>query len=147
MPTYFSDIYDLFLSKIIDYDFLTLSDKDREILMNVRLKSALAKFKAKDKNIIPNYTLQEFNRELTDLEQEAISYWLVFEWITPKINNVEMFEHRLNTKEFQGYSEANHLKEMQEIRKDAREEAFYWTQQLLDISPSNLMNNNLNGDN
>jgi len=48
-----------------------------------------------------------------------------------------MFEHRLNTREFQGFSEANHLKEMQQIRKDAEGEAFYWGNQIKNILPTN----------
>lgn len=139
MPTTFEEVFSQFLGKIIDYDFLELEDSDRETLMNVRLKSALAKIKASKNNIIADYLLQQFNRELDELEIECIAYWLVYEWVTPKINNVEMFEHRLNTKEFQGFSEANHLKEMQSIRDYARTEAFYWRKQNGDISPDNLM--------
>lgn len=130
MPTTFEEIYNQFMSKIIDYDFLSLTTDEKTILMDVRLRSALAKFGAKKREIEADYILQEFNRELEDLEIETVAYWLVYEWITPKINNVEMFEHRLNTKEFQGFSEANHLKEMQQIRKDAEAEAFYWRNQI-----------------
>ena len=137
MPTTFEEVYNQFLSKIIDYDYLTLTKEEKIILMSTRLKSALAKFRAKKRNIEADYVLHEFNRELDDLEIEAIALWLIYEWITPKINNVEMFEHRLNTKEFQGFSEANHLKEMQQIRKDAEGEAFYWGNQIKNTPPSN----------
>lgn len=137
MPTTFEEIYNQFLSKIIDYDYLVLTPEEKIILMSTRLKSALAKFRAKKRNIEADYVLNEFNRELEDLEIETIALWLIYEWITPKINNVEMFEHRLNTREFQGFSEANHLKEMQQIRKDAEGEAFYWGNQIKNILPSN----------
>ena len=137
MPTTFEEIYNQFLSKIIDYDYLILTPEEKIILMSTRLKSALAKFRAKKRNIEADYVLYEFNRELDDLEVETIALWLIYEWITPKINNVEMFEHRLNTREFQGFSEANHLKEMQQIRKDAEGEAFYWGNQIKNILPSN----------
>lgn len=136
MPTTFTEVYDTFKSKIIDYDFLILTDDEKSILMDKRLKSALAKFNAKKRNIEADYTLQQFNKDLDDLEIETIAYWLVYEWITPKINNVEMFEHRLNTKEFQGFSEANHLKEMQQIKKDAEGEAFYWRNQINSSPPT-----------
>lgn len=135
MLTTFEEVYSVFKSKIIDYDFLTLTSEEEEILMNVKLRSALAKFKAKKREIEADYILKTFNRELEDLEIETIACWLLYEWITPKINNVEMFEHRLNTREFQGFSEANHLKEMQEIRKYAEGEAFYWGNQLKNILP------------
>ena len=137
MPTTFEEIYNQFLSKIIDYDYLVLTPEEKIMLMNIRLKSALAKFRAKKRNIEAEYVLNEFNRELDELEIETIALWLIYEWITPKINNVEMFEHRLNTREFQGFSEANHLKEMQQIRKDAEGEAFYWGNQIKNILPTN----------
>ena len=137
MPTTFEEVYTQFLTKIIDYDFITMTQDEKAILMNTKFKSALAKFKAKKRNIEADYVLNTFNRELDDLEIEAIACWLLYEWITPKVNNVEMFEHRLNTKEFQGFSEANHLKEMQQIRKDAEGEAFYWGNQIKNTPPSN----------
>ena len=137
MPTTFEEIYNQFLSKIIDYDYLILTPEEKIILMSTRLRSALAKFRVKKRNIEADYILNEFNRELDDLEIETIALWLIYEWITPKINNVEMFEHRLNTREFQGFSEANHLKEMQQIRKDAEGEAFYWGNQIKNILPTN----------
>jgi hypothetical protein len=141
MPTTFEDVYNQFIAKIIDYDFLTMTPQEKQILINVKLKSALTKFGAKKRNIEADYVLQEFNRELEDLEIETIAYWLVYEWITPKINNVEMFEHRLNTKEFQGFSEANHLKEMQQIKKDAEGEAFYWRNQINNSPPEMTSSN------
>ena len=137
MPTTFEEVYNQFLAKIIDYDYLTLTPEEKIILMSAKLKSALAKFKAKKRNIEADYVLYEFNRELDDLEIEAIACWLLYEWITPKVNNVEMFEHRLNTREFQGFSEANHLKEMQQIRKNAEGEAFYWGNQIKNTPPIN----------
>ena len=47
MPTTFEEVYNQFLAKIIDYDYLTLTPEEKIILMNTKLKSALAKFKAK----------------------------------------------------------------------------------------------------
>lgn len=140
--TTFEQVYSQFLSKVIDYDFLTIEENDYKTIMNTRLKSALAKLNPRNKEdkryIGADYDLQEFNRELDDLEIECLAYWLVYEWITPKINNVEMFEHRLNTKEFQGFSEANHLKEMQNIKDESKKEAFYWKQQLGGYMPPSI---------
>lgn len=133
-PTGFEEVYNQFLSKVIDYDFITITESDYNEIMKVRLKSTLAKMNPRNKEsslyINADYTNKVFDRELDGLEIECLAYWLVYEWITPKINNVEMFQHRLNTKEFQGFSEANHLKEMQSIKIEARNEAFYWKQQL-----------------
>lgn len=132
MNTTFEELYDSFKGKVTDFEFLTIDDEDEMLIMEQRLKGALAKFKAKKRNIIPDFVMEEFNRELSLEEIDALSYWLVYEWITPKVNSVEWMEHRLNTREFQGYSEANHLKEMQEIKKSAKAEATYWSNQIND---------------
>lgn len=128
--TPFSEVFYTFKNKIIDYEFLDFTPDEEKILMGRRLKSALSKFKAKKRNIIADYANEVFNKELEEGEIEAIAFWLLYEWATPKVNNIEFFKHRLNTKEFQGYSEANHLKELKEIRDSAEKDAFYWSNQL-----------------
>lgn len=130
MNTTFEEIFDSFKSKVIDYDFLNLTEEDENEIMQQRLKAALPKFKSKKRDIIADFTMEEFNRELSLEEIDALSYWLIYEWLTPRINNIELVSHRLNTREFQGYSEANHLKELKSIRDTARGEAHYWSNQI-----------------
>lgn len=130
MNTTFEELYNSFRNKVTDYEFLSLTDEDEAIIMEQRLKGALAKFKATQRKIKADFIMEEFNRELSLEEIDALSYWLVYEWITPKVNSVEWMEHRLNTREYQGYSEANHLKEMKDIKESSKSEATYWTNQI-----------------
>lgn len=130
MNTEFEEVFNSFKSKIIDYEFLELTPEDEKEIMQRRLKNALAKFKCKKRNIIADYDMEEFNRELSEEEIDALSYWLIYEWITPKVMNIELMEHRLNTREFKGYSEANHLDKLQQLKANAKHEAFYWTNQI-----------------
>lgn len=133
--TEFTEVFDSFKFKIIDYEFLDYTEEEESIIMTARLKSALVKFGARKKNIKADYDMEEFNRELTEEEIDALSYWLVYEWITPKINNIELFEYKMSVKDYTRFSEANHLKELVEIQKSIRGEAMYWTNQLQDVLP------------
>lgn len=128
--TEFVEIYDAFKSKIIDYEFLTLSAEDEEVIMNVRLRSALAKFKASKKNIKANYDMQTFNRILSDEEIEALSYWLLYEWLLPKVNDTAKISRSFYTKQFEGTSPANLLIQLQNLRDKAQSDAVYYTNQL-----------------
>ena len=123
--TTFQEVFDSFLSKINTYEFLKLSEQELNIDLSQNLRSALAKCIG-FKDIIGDYVLDEFNRVLTDLEIEIISYWMVFNWITPKINNIELLKQSLSSKDYQIYSQANHLKELLDLKNDAKTEAHYW---------------------
>jgi len=123
--TTFQEVFDSFLSKINTYEFLKLSEQELNIDLGQNLRSALAKCIG-FKDIIADYVLEEFNRVLTDLEIDIISNWMVFNWITPKINNIESIKQAISSKDYQIYSQANHLKELLDLKNDAKTEAHYW---------------------
>lgn len=128
MVTPFQEVYDVFLSKITDYDYLEFTEEDLKLELNQKLKSACAKIVYKDFSL--DMVNECFSRELSDLEQEIVACWLVYEWINPRINNIEVLKQRLSNKDFQMYSQANHLKELRQLRKDIKKEASYLTNRL-----------------
>lgn len=124
--TSFDDVIALFLSKITTFEeFLTLSEDELNEEFTIALKSAMAKFISK-RDIVADYNSRTFNRTLTDLEQEIISLGMVLAWITPKVNNVELMKPMLSSKDYTTYSQANHLKEMQEMKANAENDFHYW---------------------
>ena len=125
MNTTFEEVFDLFLSKVIDFDFVKLSQGDLNEELIQKLKSSLPKCEFEDVEL--NLSKEEFTRVLTGLESEAISYWLVYEWITPMVNNVELFKTSLGSRDYIEFSKANHLKEMREIKKDSYSDANYYS--------------------
>lgn len=125
MNTTFEEVFDCFLFKIKDYDYANLNEEDLNVLLTQKLKSAFAKSMFKDVEL--DLLMDEFTRELSSLEIEALSYWLVYEWITPKVNSVELYEYRLSSKDYERFSEANHLKQMIEIKNDAYSQASYYS--------------------
>ena len=51
---------------------------------------------------------------------------MVLSWIEPKINSIDLLRQRLGSKEFQMFSQANHLKELREIKLQAKRDFDYW---------------------
>lgn len=138
METSLDNIYSSFMDGIIDYGFLEIDEDEFNNICKSHLNNAINHINGimkKDKNKI-SFNGATFSKNLNYSAINAISYWMIYEWIKPKTNNVEWFEHRLNTKEFQGYSEANHLKEMINIKNDAEEHAMYWTNQISNVLPT-----------
>lgn len=128
MNTPFQEVFDAFLSKVVEYSFLSLTEEELEEELTMKLKSAFPKAMLKDVKLDLDYG--EFTRELSALEIEALSYWLVYEWITPKVNNVELFQYRLGSKDYERFSEANHLRTMIEIKNDAYSQARYYSNRI-----------------
>ena len=123
--TTLQDVYDSFLSKITDYDYLKLSEEDLNEELAMKLKSAIAKFIIAD-DIEINEITETFNRELSYLEIEILAYGMVLSWVEPLVNNVETMKQRLSCKDFSVYSQAKHLAELNEVRIRANREFNYW---------------------
>lgn len=126
MGTYFEDVFAVYLSKITTFEeYTSLTEEELNIELKMLLRTALAKFINK-KDIIADYDMECFNRVLDDLEIEILAYGMVVSWLTPKINNIELLKQSLSSKDFTFYSQANHLKEIKELKSDAEKDFQYW---------------------
>lgn len=124
--TTFQEVYDYFLSKITTYnEYTDLTLEELEIELKQLLRASFAECVSfKDTNA--DYVLGSFDRELTDLEKNIISYNMVVHYLSPKINNIEVLRQSLSSKDFQMYSQANHLKELIELKNDGVKQFHYW---------------------
>lgn len=126
MGTYFEDIFTVFLSKITTFEeYTSLTEEELNIELKMLLKTAISKFISK-KNLVADYDMECFNRELEDLEVEILACGMVVSWLTPKINNIELLKQSLSSKDFTFYSQANHLKEIRDLKADAEKDFQYW---------------------
>lgn len=124
--TPFQEVYDYFLAKITTYnEYTNLTLEELEIELKQLLRASFAEC-VSFKNTSADYILDEFNRTLTALEMNIISYNMVVQYLSPKINNVELLKQSLSSKDFQMYSQANHLKELMDLRKDSIQQFHYW---------------------
>lgn len=119
MTTY-AEIYDLFLSKISDYDLLeeyAVAPDNAEDELFGYLKSAIPKFTYSVKDLTDrDDTLKQFNINLIPMEQEILSKWMLVEYLSPKIFKTELLETNLGSKDFRLFSPANQIKEIRELK-------------------------------
>ena len=118
MNTELQEIYGMFLSSITDYSIPLMSNNDFEEEMLVLLKKSIARFRFK-KDIAIDELMGEFTRELTDEEKNILALGMVSEWVKPKIYSVEVMKMKMNSKDYQLFSEANHIDKLINIKKEA----------------------------
>lgn len=123
MATSYESIYSRFLPKITDYSFLNLSDEEIKSNLETYLKSSIIKFRYCDKLSDRDEVLKQFNKELTEEEQEIISVLMCVEYLTPKLLTDELLKQSLNSKDYSLYSQANHVKEIRALRDEYQQEA------------------------
>jgi hypothetical protein len=122
MSTPFSDIYDIFLGKITDYDFLAVDDLTLEETLQRYLLSASVKFVRCSTPLLRDTTVKLFTNNLTYLEQEILASLMVVEWLSPKLNTSQLLKQTMTDKDFKIYSQANHLDELIKLRQYMQDE-------------------------
>lgn len=121
--TSFNEVYGYFLNSITDYTYLELQPDDLENELLMLLQKALGRLRRIKFDIdLDNKT---FKNILTSREINIISLAMVIEYIRPKIVSVEIMKPRLNIKDWQMYSESQHLKELQSILTGTEKEFSY----------------------
>lgn len=121
---YYTEIYDRFLGKITDYDFLEYTESDLENELFRKMKGAISRFDC-PKLSNRDDDMQLFNDDLTDLEQEILSELMLLEWLNPRINNIELLRQALNTKDFSFYSQSNHLNSLIQLKNNINRNVQY----------------------
>ena len=128
MNTSIEEVIDLYLAKIENFDYLDY-DED-ELLEELRpmMNSAISKLFTIDVSI--DYDTEEFSRELSPIEQNIIAYGLVEEFISQKVNSIKVLENHLAMRDYNLYSSANMLKQLQTALARAQSDVQYWETRL-----------------
>jgi len=121
MATPYTTINVSFLNKISDAYLITMADEELATQLLKFLNSAVPKFK-KCKQNLSTRDVSGFTVTLTDEEIEILANLMVMEWLRPQVNNLEVLKQSLGSKDFQQFSQANHLKELQSLRKETQSE-------------------------
>lgn len=118
MSTTYDNIYDLFLSSITDYELNELSVGDLETDLHKFLKKAISDFKYAESGLLDRDDVSKsFNNELTDLEQQILSKFMLVHWLSPHILRLENVRNELGNKDFRLYSPANFLEKITNLKK------------------------------
>lgn len=117
MATPYSDIYDYFLTKISDYSFVQMSQSDLEDNLVRYLRSSVNNFKTCKQDLTKkDDALKQFNLDLTEEEKDILSTLMIIEYLKPKLITADLLQQRLGSKDFNSFSQANHIKELIELK-------------------------------
>ncbi|QWU13397.1 hypothetical protein SAMN04487895_10363 [Paenibacillus sophorae] len=119
MATNFEEVYDAFLSQINDAKFM---NTDEDNLLKYRyLLNSIARFPKCMVNL-KKRSETSFDEELTDQDILILSNLMVIEYLSPKIISLKNLEQTMSTKDFSMTSQAAHLKQLSDIKKDKQNE-------------------------
>jgi len=113
-----AELYEIFTSRISDYSFISplRTDDDVEEELYGYLKNAKRQFRRKCKQDLTIETDDQdekfFVSELTDLELDILATLMLVEYLKPKVLSSDTLRQNMSDKEFQTYSQANHLREL-----------------------------------
>jgi hypothetical protein len=123
MSTPFSDIYDIFLSKITDYDLAGMDDVTMEDHLERWLKNSIPQFPECRSDLSCDYTSKTFTADLTAIEQQILAQLMVVEWLSPRLKTTQLLKQYLPDKDYKINSQAQHIKELKDLSDDAQERA------------------------
>lgn len=117
MATPYEAVYERFLPKLTDYSFANLTQEEMEASIQEYLKSAIVKFTFCRKDLYDrDDLLKQFNEDLTGQEIEIIANLMIIDYLMPKLISADLLQQTLNSKDFKLYSQANHIKEIRNLR-------------------------------
>lgn len=115
----FEDVIDMFLNLISEIKYANYDIDELKLELGIKSKMVLAEVRViKD----VKFSLDEcdFTRELTDLEALIIANGLVVSWVSPKVNNFELFESQSSSKNFTIFSNSNLLNSLRGLRDECQ---------------------------
>lgn len=136
ISTPYSVLYDSVLSKVKDYDFLSLSQSDVYSIMFDYIRPAIVKFKSCKQDLKNRDDLiGQFNIELSDSEIEILSDYMVVVYIDANYIRVPAaMKQQLSSKDFNTFSPSALLEKVTAVRNKYMQEA---KQMMIDYSYEN----------
>lgn len=125
--TKYTQIFNVFLSKIEDSDLPQLSENDQMLELNTWLDSALGEMEIEGVKIIHDIHDRDsvkgiFNNTLSVGEIEVIARYMVIAWYDRKINSLEHILLFVGTKEEKFTNQKDHLAALKSARQSYRQE-------------------------
>jgi hypothetical protein len=125
--TKYTQIFNVFLSKIEDSDLPQLSENDQMLELNTWLDSALGEMEIEGVKIMHDIHDRDsvkgiFNNTLSVGEIEVIARYMVIAWYDRKINSLEHILLFVGTKEEKFTNQKDHLAALKNARQGYRQE-------------------------
>ena len=117
MPTPYEKIYENLLSKFRDYEIPMMSEEEVEEYLHDYLSPAITRFHV-CRNNLRKRNNTEFEAELTDMEIEILSNYMLLEYIdSTYIRTSTLLKVSLPSSDFHAFSSANMLDKLMDMHK------------------------------
>ena len=119
MPTPYEKIYESFLSKLRSYEIPAMTEDEVKDYLHDYLISAVARFHVCRKDLSDrDDLLQRFNIELSDIEIDIISNYMVLDYVdSTYVRTPTLLKVSLSSSDFNAFSPANMLSKLTEMQK------------------------------
>ena len=134
MTTNFSEIYDLFLSQIDDYEMADVSDIELEDVLLKHIQNAIPTLQDStvDLNVI-DFQNKNFGTTLSFVEKSLFAKAMKLEWVREKRYSSELMRKAIGDRDFKAVQGVTYLKEIgalerqleEEIRKELIESSYH----------------------
>ena len=118
----FEDVIDMMLTLLDDYQIANITDEELKLETSVKVNMVISRTSFEELTF--DIETEEFSRDLTALEATILSYGLLMMWLSPFINNREVLQTQLTSKEVTSFSNANRIQQGIQLYKLAKTE-FY----------------------
>lgn len=116
--TSYDVVYKRFKNKITDFNLPELDDYTRNEMMLEFLKSSISKTRTFSDLSKRDDEIEEFNNDLRDVDIELLADGMSLAWLDQYLNSTELVQQFVGGKEEKYYSQAHHISELRERRKD-----------------------------
>lgn len=118
----FEDVIDMMLALLDDYQIANITDEELKLETSIKVNMVISRTSFEELTF--DIETEEFSRDLTALEATILSYGLLMMWLSPFINNREVLQTQLTSKEVTSFSNANRIQQGIQLYKLAKTE-FY----------------------
>ena len=118
----FEDVIDMMLTLLGDYQIANITDEELKLETSIKVNMVISRTSFEELTF--DMETEEFSRDLTVLEATILSYGLLMMWLSPFINNREVLQTQLTSKEVTSFSNANRIQQGIQLYKLAKTE-FY----------------------
>ena len=118
----FEDVIDMMLTLLDDYQIANITDEELKLETSIKVNMVISRTSFEELTF--DMEMEEFSRDLTVLEATILSYGLLMMWLSPFINNREVLQTQLTSKEVTSFSNANRIQQGIQLYKLAKTE-FY----------------------
>ncbi len=122
MSTPYESVNDMFLSKVTDDLYISITEEETKADLLMMMRSALVLFKYPKVNVMDrDDTLKQFNVKLGDDEMVIIAEIMKHEWLKRQMHDVRLTKPTYTDKDFKMTSQAYHLAKLTDLVKQQRD--------------------------